>query len=57
MTDDEIKAIVAEYIISGHESDNADCLHEMDEFYEDPGRVNIQRAYGFYRSAKVSVTW
>lgn len=60
MTDDEIKAVVAKYIIYGYEDDNADCLHEMDEFYASPDvdpDEALKRAYEFYRSAKVTVTW
>jgi hypothetical protein len=60
VTDEQIKAIVAKYIIDGYEDDNADCLHERDEFYNDPGEDPdeiMKRAYVFYRSANVSVTW
>lgn len=59
MTEDEIKAIVAKYIISNHESDNADCLHEMDEWQtgEESEQDDLNRAYDFYRSAKVTVSW
>jgi|SRR5579872_601185 len=59
MDDARLKKIVAKYILDGHEDDNADCLHEMDEFYEsdeDPGKL-LERAYGFYRTAKVTVRW
>lgn len=59
MTDEEIKAVVTRYIISGHESDNADCLHEMDEWQtgEESELDDLSKAYNFYRSAKVTVTW
>lgn len=58
MTDDEIKEIVRDYIISGYESDNADCLHENDAWYKEPFNTEyLQRGYDFYRKAKVTVTW
>ena len=59
MTDDEIKAVVAKYIIDGYEDDNADCLHEMDEFDPDQetAQEDLKRAYELYRAAKVTVTW
>ena len=60
MTDEQVKAVVAKYIVSGYEDDNADCLHERDEFYNDPGDDPdeiLKRAYRFYRTAKVTVTW
>jgi hypothetical protein len=67
MTDDEIKAIVTKYIVEGFEDDNADCLHEMDEFdalfdYLPDGSVtdtppDFKRAYEFYLRAKVTVTF
>jgi hypothetical protein len=59
MTDKEIKAAVAWYIIGGHVADNADCLHELDEFQDDSesAQDDLKKAYGFYRTAKVTVTW
>jgi hypothetical protein len=60
MTDEEIKALVRKYIIDDYESDNADGLHEMDEFYLPMGTEidgTLDRAYKFYLSAKVTVTW
>ena len=60
MTDDQIKGIVADYISGMYEDDNADCLHEMDEFYttidDDPDEL-LKRAYAFYRSARVHISW
>lgn len=60
MTDDEIKTVVHDYIINCFESDNADCLHEMDEWepylsQSDDGP--LMKAYEFYRRAKVTVTF
>jgi len=59
MTDEEIKEVVRKYILGGHESDNADCLHEMDAFDRDDeeGQDDLQRAYDLYRKAVVTVTW
>ena len=59
MTDEEIKNAVAAYIIGGHESDNADCLHERDEWQDDTedAQDDLKRAYEFYRTARVTVTW
>ena len=54
MNDDQIKDIIRDYIIGGHESDNADCLHERDEL-ENP--EDLQRAYALYRTAVVRVSW
>ena len=59
MTDDEIKAVVTRYIIGAFESDNADCLHEMDEFYldenDETAANDVKRAYNFYNKAVVTV--
>jgi hypothetical protein len=59
MTDEEIKAVVAKYIIGNHESDNADCLHEMDEWQtgEESEQDDLNKGYDFYRTARVTVTW
>ena len=61
MTDEEIKAVVTRYIIDGHESDNADCLHEMGEFYldenDETAADDMKRAYEFYNRANVTVTF
>lgn len=60
MTDDTLKAIVRKYILDGILSDNADCLHEMDELYanidDDPDEI-LKRAYALFRKAKVTVTF
>ena len=55
MTEEEIKKLVVDYIISGHESDNADCLHEKEEFDDHPDDLN--RAYELYRKAILTVWW
>lgn len=67
MTDDQIKAVVLKYIMDCFESDNADGLHEMDEFDElfdylpDGSSINtpaeLKRAYELFRTAKVTVTF
>jgi hypothetical protein len=61
VTDQEIKTIVRKYIIAMYESDNADCLHEMDEFWgeddEEQALGALDRAYELYRTATVTVTW
>jgi hypothetical protein len=56
VTDEQIKAAVRKYIIYMYEDDNADCLHEMDEFDEHTA-ADLFRAYEFYQTAKVTVTW
>lgn len=59
MTDPEIQEIVRKYILDGYESDNADCLHEMDAWQtgEESEQDDLNKGYEFYRSAKVTVTW
>lgn len=60
MTDDEIKALVTKYIVEGFEDDNADCLHEMDEWEPYLSRSDdepLNRAYEFYNRATVTVTF
>ncbi len=57
MTDEEIKNTVAAYIIGGHESDNADCLHEMDVLQDDGEQDTLKRAYEFYSTATATATW
>lgn len=54
LTDAKIKDLVAQYIINGYEDDNADCLHEVDEFIDSD---DLARAYQFYRKAIVTVTF
>jgi hypothetical protein len=60
MTDDEIKAIVLKYIEDCFESDNADGLHEMDEWYasidDDPQEL-LKKGYALFRKATVTVTF
>ena len=59
MTDEQIKEAVRKYIISQHESDNADCLHELDEWQtgEESEQDDLNKGYDFYRRAKVTVTF
>jgi hypothetical protein len=58
MTDSEIKDVVRKYILSNHESGNADGLHEMDAFWSAEASENdMARAYELYQAARVSVTW
>lgn len=62
MTDDEIRDVVEKYILDLYRCDNADCLHEMDQF-DIPGMSDeefeelIDRALAFYRQATVTVTF
>ena len=43
MTEERIKEIVRKYIMNCFLSDNADCLHELDDWYvsidDDPGEL------------------
>ena len=59
MTDEQLRAVVERYIIGLFESDNADCLNEMDEFYfeenDETAYNDMKRAYEFYRKANVTV--
>ena len=56
MTDEQIKAAVLKYITDCFESDNADGLHEMDEFYTDSfNQADYDKALTLYRRAKVIV--
>ena len=59
VTDEQIREVVRKYILDGHESDNADCMHEMDEFSADSEDIqqDLKRAYEIYRAAIVTVTW
>lgn len=60
MTDEEIKLVVCEYITVCFDSDNADGLHEMDEFYYPDGDFDdtaYLKALKIYRKAKVTVTF
>ena len=54
LTEEQIKTLVARYIINGYEDDNADCLHEVDEFVDSD---DLARAYQLYRKAIVTVTF
>jgi len=60
MTDDEIKAVVHKYIMDCFESDNADGLHEMDEWLPSLNESDdgpLKRGYEWYKRAKVTVTF
>jgi hypothetical protein len=60
MTDDEIRDVVTRYITGLYETDNADCLHEMEEFDKIPDEEfeeTYQKAMAFYRQATVTVTY
>ncbi len=61
MTDDEIRDVVTRYIMGCHDSDNADSLHEREEFdrisADDEFEETYQRALVIYRQAKVTVTY
>jgi hypothetical protein len=61
MTDDEIKATVTKYIVAGFESDNADGLHEMDEWWKEEdyeqNRIDLEKGYKLFRKAHVTVTF
>jgi hypothetical protein len=61
VTDDEIRDMVTRYITGLYESDNADCLHEMEEFDKIPTdeefEETYQKAMAFYRQAIVTVTY
>lgn len=56
MTDDELKSIVESYIIQGVEGDAADSLYES-EGLSDVDDETMERAYGIWGRAKVSVVW
>ena len=60
MKEEEIKQVVVDYITDGVEADNADSLHERDEWYQHIGQdseTDLKKAYAFYRKAKVTVTF
>jgi hypothetical protein len=61
MTNDEIKATVTKYIVNGVESDNADGLHEMDEWWKEEdyeqNRIDLEKGYKLFRKAQVTVTF
>jgi hypothetical protein len=60
VTDQEIRDAVKNYILGTVEADNGDCLHEMiilDDLPDDEFDDAMDRAYVFYRRAKISVTF
>jgi hypothetical protein len=61
MTDNEIKATVTEYIVNCFESDNADGLHEMDEWWKEEdyeqNRIDLEKGYKLFRKARISVVF
>ncbi len=60
MTEERIKEIVHKYIMDCFESDNADGLHELDDwgdFDDDETRKALNAGYYWFRWANVTVTF